>query len=212
MVTRIPDLSEYYFDTKKRSFILKNQFTKKIKLIINCAILISSLFIVTPSQPNILNKSKSIFNMDMIIPNRDIALINYVSKFNSTDAQKIVITTLKWAEEFGLDPIELIAIQQVESNFNRYAISSSGALGLMQIMIKTHLDKLFEAKKRLGNPEMFSIDTNIFLGSLILKNCQTKYKIAEDIYKCYNGSLGMKTEYHKKVLTVRRAIEKEVEI
>jgi soluble lytic murein transglycosylase-like protein len=92
-------------------------------------------------------------------------------------------------------PAELVlAVIDVESNFDRFAISVAGARGLMQIM-PFWLDEI-------GRPDdnLLHIDTNLRFGCTILKY----YMDMEngDIVRAlgrYNGSLGRST-YSNKVL------------
>ena len=67
------------------------------------------------------------------------------------------------AKRAGLEPELVLALIQVESNFDRFAISSAGARGLMQIM-PFWLDEI-------GRPgdNLFDIDTNLRFGCTILK-------------------------------------------
>lgn len=62
-----------------------------------------------------------------------------------------------------LDPELVLAVIQVESNFDRFAISRSGARGLMQIMPFW--------LQEVGRPgdDLFHIGTNLRLGCTILK-------------------------------------------
>jgi soluble lytic murein transglycosylase-like protein len=98
------------------------------------------------------------------------------------------------ATERGLAPELVLAVIDVESNFDRYAISHAGAFGLMQIM-PFWLEEIGEPQANL-----IRIDTNVRFGCTILKY----YMDIEnnDLMKAlgrYNGSLGRQT-YPNKVL------------
>ena len=93
------------------------------------------------------------------------------------------------ATRAGLDPQLVLGLIQVESGFNRYAISSVGARGLMQVMPFW--------QRSIGNKEqnLFDLHTNLRYGCTILRH----YLDIEngDLFRAlgrYNGSLG-KAEY-----------------
>lgn len=68
------------------------------------------------------------------------------------------------AKRAGLPPELVLAVIDVESNFDRFAISSASALGLMQVM-PFWVDELgFDDKNQL-----FDIETNVLLGCRILE-------------------------------------------
>ncbi len=84
-----------------------------------------------------------------------------------------------------LEPELVLAIIDVESRYDRFAISSAGAQGLMQIMpFWLH---------EIGHPQdnLFVIGTNIRFGCAILKYYLTMEKgnLARALAR-YNGSLG----------------------
>ncbi len=98
------------------------------------------------------------------------------------------------ATRAGLAPELVLAVIEVESWFDPYAISRSGAQGLMQVM-PFWLDEI-------GHPEdnLINIDTNLRMGCTILKyyldmeNGELHPALAR-----YNGSYGSKV-YSNKVL------------
>ncbi len=97
------------------------------------------------------------------------------------------------ATRAGLYPELVLAVIDVESNFNRYAISRGGAMGLMQVM-PFWLDEI-------GKPgdNLFDLKTNLRLGCTILRYYLDKEK--GDLTRAlarYNGSLGS-YRYTKKV-------------
>lgn len=98
------------------------------------------------------------------------------------------------ASRVGLPPELILAIIEVESNFDRYAISVVGALGLMQVM-PFWLEEI-------GRPDdnLLHIDTNLRYGCTILKYYYDKEN--GDLRRAlgrYNGSLG-KRKYPNKVI------------
>jgi soluble lytic murein transglycosylase-like protein len=120
------------------------------------------------------------------------------------DAREIVLATYTWANANNIEAELLLAISKVESTFNKYAISPSGAYGLMQVIPVWHKDKIIEAKRKLGNPEIFNINTNIFLGASVLRNCLNTKGSIDKALLCYSGQ----TEgYDKKVLSEYKAIK-----
>lgn len=93
------------------------------------------------------------------------------------------------ATRAGLDPQLVLGLMQVESGFRKYAVSSAGARGYMQVMPFW--------VKLIGRPEdsLFDLRTNLRYGCTILRHYLDIEK--GDLYRAlgrYNGSLG-KPEY-----------------
>jgi len=93
----------------------------------------------------------------------------------------------------GLDPQLVLAVIDIESNFNRYAKSGAGAEGLMQVM-PFWKDVHGDASDDLYHPL-----TNLRYGCTILRYYLDKYPTIHDALAGYNGSLG-RSKYPKKVL------------
>jgi len=105
----------------------------------------------------------------------DIVLrINYPKKYEEH--------VNKYAEENGLDPLLVFAIIKTESNFDTNVVSSSKAIGLMQLLETTAKEK---AEKQ-GNPidsavELYDPELNINLG------CD----YFAELLKAYNGNMNL---------------------
>ncbi|MDX1455373.1 MAG: lytic transglycosylase domain-containing protein [Gammaproteobacteria bacterium] len=99
------------------------------------------------------------------------------------------------ATRAGLPPELVLAVIEVESAFDRFAISYAGAQGLMQVM-PFWLDEI-------GHPEdnLFDMETNVRMGVIILKyyidmeNGDYRKGLAR-----YNGSTGRR-KYPDKVFS-----------
>jgi len=110
--------------------------------------------------------------------------------------ERIELLTLIHLEAARADlPPELIlAVIEIESNFDRYAVSVAGALGLMQIM-PFWLNEIGRP-----NDNLLHTDTNLRYGCTILRFYLDKEK--GDLRRAlgrYNGSLG-KRKYPNKVI------------
>jgi soluble lytic murein transglycosylase-like protein len=98
------------------------------------------------------------------------------------------------ARRVNIEPELVLAVIEVESAFDEYAISVSGARGLMQVM-PFWLDEI-----GISDQNLFKINTNLRMGCTILR-----YYInmePNDLGRAlarYNGSLG-KTVYPDKVI------------
>jgi soluble lytic murein transglycosylase-like protein len=93
-----------------------------------------------------------------------------------------------------LPPELVLAVIEVESNFDRYAISVAGALGLMQVMPFW--------RDEIGRPgdNLIHVETNLRYGCTILRYYLDKEQ--GDLRRAlgrYNGSLG-KRKYPNKVI------------
>ena len=89
------------------------------------------------------------------------------------------------AKRVGLDPQLVLGLIEVESNFRKYAISSAGARGYMQVM------PFWVREIGASDHNLFHLRTNLRYGCTILRH----YLDMEngDLYRAlgrYNGSLG----------------------
>ena len=102
----------------------------------------------------------------------------------------------------GLEPALVLGLIQVESGFRKYAVSSAGARGYMQVM------PFWSRQIGNGDPaSLFHTQTNLRFGCVILRH----YIDIErgDLFMAlgrYNGSRG-RAEYPNAVLAVRRQWE-----
>jgi soluble lytic murein transglycosylase-like protein len=98
---------------------------------------------------------------------------------------ELLVTVHYEATRAGLDPQLVLGLIQVESNFQKYALSRAGARGLMQVMPFW--------VKQLGQPgqNLFHLRTNLRYGCVILKHYLDIEK--GDLFRAlgrYNGTLG----------------------
>jgi soluble lytic murein transglycosylase-like protein len=107
---------------------------------------------------------------------------------------EFLVTVHYEAKRAGLDPQLVLGLIQVESAFRKYAVSSAGARGYMQVMPFW--------VRQIGTPDqnLFNLRTNLRYGTVILRH----YLDLEsgDLYRTlgrYNGSLG-RPEYPNAVL------------
>ena len=98
----------------------------------------------------------------------------------------------------NLDPDLVLAVMQIESAFNRFAISRVGAQGLMQVMPFWRLE--------IGRPQdnLTHVETNIRYGTVILAHYIDVAKgDLVDALARYNGSRG-RPKYPEKVIAAWR--------
>jgi soluble lytic murein transglycosylase-like protein len=122
------------------------------------------------------------------------------SRVKDPEERLTILKTVHYeARRANLEPELVLAVINVESNYDRFAISSAGARGLMQIM-PFWLDEI-------GRPEdnLFHITTNIRFGCTILNHYLKREK--GNMYRAlarYNGSVG-KYWYPKRVFNALSA-------
>lgn len=84
----------------------------------------------------------------------------------------------------GLDPQLVLAVIDIESNFNRFAISHAGAQGLMQVM------PFWKDVYGKPNDDLFNPLVSLRYGCTILRHYMDKYEDPRKALAAYNGSLG----------------------
>ena len=119
---------------------------------------------------------------------------------NDEDRREFLSTVHYEAVRAGLDPHLVLSLIQVESNFNKYAVSRVGARGYMQVMPFW--------VKAIGTSEhnLFHLRVNLRYGCTIMRHYLDMEK--GDLYRAlgrYNGSLGraeypnlVKAAWHKR--------------
>ena len=109
--------------------------------------------------------------------------------------RKHYLTIIQYeASRAGLDPQLILALITVESKFNKYAVSSKGARGMMQVM------PFWQAQIGTSNQNLFDIETNIRYGCTILRYYweHQGFDMSRAL-AAYNGSQG-ETWYPKLVM------------
>jgi soluble lytic murein transglycosylase-like protein len=122
---------------------------------------------------------------------------NRLARFVEDPETRVTILRLVHYEatRANLAPELVLALIEVESNFDEFAISVSGARGLMQIM-PFWLDEI-----KLSNNNLFKIATNLRMGCTILRYyLDIESGNLTPALARYNGSLG-KYVYPNKVIT-----------
>jgi soluble lytic murein transglycosylase-like protein len=92
------------------------------------------------------------------------------------------------ARRVDIPPELVLAVMDVESRFDRYAVSSAGAVGLMQVM------PFWPRELGMTNDQLVRIDDNVRMGTTILGYYLRKERgNYQRALQRYNGSLGRPT-------------------
>ncbi len=111
---------------------------------------------------------------------------------DTDEASTIARWVYIYSKKQKLSPELILGVIAVESQFDHFAVSNVGAVGLMQVMPFW--------KKELGKPDdnLLSIETNIRYGCAIIRHYLDRYKTLDRALGAYNGSLG-RMKYPNKV-------------
>ena len=136
------------------------------------------------------------------------AVADFFEKKYSLDRAKIeeyVSNTILIAKEVNIDPVLLLAVISVESNFNPNTKSQAGAEGLMQVMTAVHKDKyaIFGGTSEAAKPEV-----NIRVGAYILKYLIATAGSLRNGLKYYVGAANAEDDggYADKVMAERNRL------
>ncbi len=104
--------------------------------------------------------------------------------------QKYTEYVEKYAEEYGISEILIYSVIHTESGFDPDAVSSAGAIGLMQmtedtfdwLLTKTEEDYVFE--------DLFTPEVSIKYGTYFLSILQDEYEITSTVAAAYHAGMG----------------------
>ena len=126
-------------------------------------------------------------------------------KLDRAKIEEYVSKTILIAKEVNIDPVLLLAVISVESNFNPNTKSHAGAEGLMQVMTSVHKDKyaLYGGTTEAVKPEV-----NIRIGAYILKYLIATAGSLRNGLKYYVGAANAEHDggYADKVMAERNRI------
>jgi hypothetical protein len=136
------------------------------------------------------------------------AIADFFEKKYSLDRSKIeeyVSNTVLIAKEVNIDPVLLLAVISIESNFNPNRKSHAGAEGLMQVMTSVHKEKYAHFG---GTSDAVKPEVNIRVGAYILKYLIATSGSLRNGLKFYVGAANAEDDggYGDKVMAERNRL------
>lgn len=131
-------------------------------------------------------------------------------KLSEEEVSAIANAVVENSNKHSIPASLILAIIKIESGFNIYAISDANALGLMQVRLSAHKDKIKKIVDTYNSIDIFNISTNIGLGSKIIKEYRAKSNSWDDALLYYNGSKNNPNGYDNKVILAKNNIEKQI--
>ena len=146
--------------------------------------------IINPIQPHLVfsDKEKAVaWLLDM--SNRLKSVAPKDPLVQDEFMRKRLLTTIQYESiRAGLDPQWVLSLITVESRFNKYAISSAGARGIMQVM------PFWQRQIGARDQDLLNVQTNIRFGCTILRHyLQLEHGDMFMALGRYNGSRGQAT-------------------
>ncbi len=118
-------------------------------------------------------------------------------------AREMVRAAYREGRRNDVDPLLILAVVAVESRFNPIAESEQGAVGLMQIIPRFHMDKVAAS----GAGSILLPHANIAVGTRILKESIRRGGTEVAGLQLYNGAADDETRaYANRVLSERRRL------
>lgn len=178
--------------------------------------------IVSPLEGMQIKKTSSLENRELEASEAEIfeLILRLSDEIPPSDARKLAKLIGEECENYELDPFLILAIIQVESRFDPIAVSSRGAIGLMQVMPQTadfvaeELGVSINRGKSLYDPLI-----NVRLGIYYFSRLIDRFESTHDALVAYNfgptrflntKSLQRRTpSYVRKVLNFKNLLEDE---
>lgn len=103
----------------------------------------------------------------------------------------------KYAYEYGIPEYVVYSVIKVESDFESGAVSSDGAVGLMQMMPSTFNWLTGMLSENLNSAMLYDPETNIKYGTYYLSYLYQRYGSWSETYAAYNAGQGTVDDWLK---------------
>ena len=103
----------------------------------------------------------------------------------------------KYSEMYGVPEYIVYATIKVESGFSSNAVSSAGAVGLMQLMPDTFQYLMAENKEAYEPDLIYGPETNIRYGTYFLSLLYSEFGVWDTAFAAYNAGRGKVNEWLK---------------
>lgn len=118
---------------------------------------------------------------------------------------RFVATAYQAGAKHSVDPLLILAVMAIESRYNPVAQSHMGAMGLMQIIPKFHMEKLSDHG---GEQALLDPEVNIVVGAQILREYSRRFGDLQAALQYYAGAYDEPTaQYAGKVLAELSRLE-----
>ena len=124
------------------------------------------------------------------------------------DFAETVKIVYKKSKQYGFNPYLVMALIQVESAFDQYAVSTAGAFGLMQVNYAVWKDEL-----NIDWNRIFDKEYNVDLGLRILRHYHDKSagNMFTALFRYNNGYKYNNTRYNGRIIATRFYAHREQE-
>jgi soluble lytic murein transglycosylase-like protein len=120
------------------------------------------------------------------------------------EVERVRRAVVRYSDKYGLDPLLVTAVIEVESHAQPWARSPKGAQGLMQVM-----PYMMRPMGMAGNPS--TIEANVEAGCMILANNIRRLGEADGISAYFWGSEIRGVSYLKRVRAARDRLRREIQ-
>jgi len=98
----------------------------------------------------------------------------------------------RYARRYRVDPLVVLAVIQVESRFDPTAVSSQGAMGLMQLQADTARELAMDLGLQwTGDDLLFDPDVNVLLGCAYLSRLIDRFGDLDAALAAYSSGPGI---------------------
>jgi soluble lytic murein transglycosylase-like protein len=122
----------------------------------------------------------------------------------------LILEVFDLADRSALEATLILAVIGVESNYNPFSNSPTGAKGLMQVIPQVHFEQFIPYG---GVMAIFDPKTNLRIGVKILKECINLSGSVEEglrLYKAGEESVSQETEYISRVMAEQERLKQAI--
>lgn len=142
------------------------------------------------------------------------AEINNINNLNDNDYNMLAREVKKAARKYDVDPMLILSVITVESSFDKDAVSSRGAIGLMQLMPSTAKHLCSEMGLSDSRCKVGDVRTNILIGTYYLSKLSSKYNNnmkhylaayncgPSEIDRMLNGNSKVPTTFYSRIMKI----------